>query len=398
MSLLDMFRRRGKQPAGASLHEAFTSDPDERLSAAQMGARYVRRLTQDVSRDLDPLTQQRMQDVAYYLYDNNPLAKRILELTRDFVLGEGVEVAASDEMQGSILDNFWHDAINQMDLKLHARVLELGLWGEQCWSVVVNPIDGHVRLGYIDPGAISSVIRDPHDAEQVVAVVLKSGPGQADRRYRVVSLDEDPRSSTYGRLTGVTLDSAGNVVTQWQELDAEGRPVGEAKAYAGACFFFKINAVATAARGRSDLLALADWLDAYDQVLFNEVDRALLLKSFVWDVTLQGADQTAIDAYAKSNPAPKPGSVRYHNDKVDWEAETPDLKAVDAQAGADILLSYIAAGSGGNTRRDPRISAGAGRACGETDRLPAVVSTLHDRACPDVRPGSGRVARTPPQA
>ena len=43
-----------------------------------------RSLTQQASRDLSPLVQKRMQEIAFYLYDTDPIAKRIIELTRDF--------------------------------------------------------------------------------------------------------------------------------------------------------------------------------------------------------------------------------------------------------------------------------------------------------------------------
>jgi hypothetical protein len=292
-------------------------DPDESLSASQMGSRYVRRLSRDQDRDLDPLTQSRALEIAYWLSETNPLAKRILELTTDFVVGSGVEVSSDDEAQKQVIDRFWRDPINRWDLKLAQRVYELGLYGEQCWSVAVNPVDGAVRLGYIDPGVIKEVV---HDGEEPREVILVAKAGEESRRLAVVRVDADPQSKWHGRL----------IVPEGQD----------------GCFFFAINKVSNATRGRSDLLCLADWVDAYDQILFNELDRAILLKSFIWDVTLQGADDKAIQAYIKNNAAPKPGSYRVHNEQVAYQAVTPDLKAADAQVGADLILSYISMGAG----------------------------------------------------
>lgn len=329
---------------------AATYDPDANLPASGGGSAYYRRLSAS-RRDLDSMTQERMLAVAFFLYESNPLAKRILEMTRDFILGDGaaLESAADDpsdkDAQQSVLDRFWTDPYNRLDLKLFDKVLELGLYGELCLPVAVNPKDGHVRLGYLDPADIVAVITDPQNAEIAQAVATRV-PGSATERryYRVIHVDENPASVAFGRMVGVEQSRDGLPLETI--VDPEAGAYGRGVEMAGACFLFRVNKVSNARRGRSDLLALADWIDALDQVLFGEVDRALLLKNFVWDVTIQGADDTAIKQYLKNNTAPKPGSVRAHNEKVQWQAVTPDLKVVDAQIGVDILLSYAATGAG----------------------------------------------------
>lgn len=321
-------------------------DPDANLSATGGGSAYFRRLTA-TRRDLPPLTQERMIDISAWLYDMNPLAKRVLELTRDYVLGDGVTITATAEDEKAkdstqqAIDGFWDDPVNSLDITLHQYVLDQEVFGELFWSVWVNPVDGHVRLGWIDPIAVAEIVHDPDNATVPVAVRVKGPTGSADKVLRVVQVDESANSSWYGRLVGVETDRQGNVQTTYKLGDDD-----EEKPYDGACLYFPINQVAPGTRGRSDLLCLADWIDAYDQILFGEVDRASLLKRFIWDVTITGGTDNTIDKYAKMNPAPKDGSVRYHNEKVAWEAVTPDLKAADAAVGMDGLLSYVATGAG----------------------------------------------------
>lgn len=328
------------------------SDPDAGLTAAQGGSAFYRSLSRNLGRDLSPVTQERSLQIAYFLFESNPLAKTTLELTKDFVIGEGVTIEAGgdDEKEQETLqrvaDRFWDDSVNRMDLKLHGKVMELGLWGEQAYPIFDNPKDGHVRLGYIDPALIKTVITDPENVEVVIAVVLMSSGGGDDVRYRVAQVDEDPQSSWYGRMRGVTRDQrTGEVLDTWQDTDASGKPVGEPKAYCGACFYYAVNKVTTARRGRSDLLVNFDWIDIYDQILLGEADRADLLKLFVWDVTLEGMNEAEIDAYRAREGQPKPGTARYHNERVTWNAVTPDLKSADVSILADLLLSYIAAGA-----------------------------------------------------
>jgi len=333
----------------ATLKEAMPGpfDPDYSLSATGGGSRYFRPLSKS-DRDLAPAQHDKAQSLAYYLWETNPFAKRITNLTVDYVLGEGVRAVAKDDdpsladaMQKR-LDLFWFDPVNRLDLKLFDKVRELGLYGEQCWSVAVNPVDGHVRLGYIDPLIIVDIITDPRNAEIPVAVKLRSTPGQPDLYYRVIHVDDRPGSPSFGRMVGrEEIDGApAEIVFDPGRHDAT--PI----VFAGDCFYFAVNKVSNAKRGRPDLMAVTDWVDGYDQFVAGELDRLLLMKGFIWDVTLTGLQQPEIDAYAAKQGPPTPGSVRYHNDRVQWQAVTPDLKGVDTVAHADLLASYIATGSG----------------------------------------------------
>lgn len=76
--------RPGTEPVREAMPMPY--DPDANLTSAGGGSAYFRRLTKS-PRDLDPITDQRARDLAYSLYETNPLAKRIIELTRDWVLG-----------------------------------------------------------------------------------------------------------------------------------------------------------------------------------------------------------------------------------------------------------------------------------------------------------------------
>ena len=258
-------------------------------------------------RDLSPVNHERALKLAYYLYETNPIAHRIIEITKDFVVGEGIRFSSPDPEVQRVLNEFWHDPVNLWDLKQHQKALELSLYGEQCYPVFVNPIDGHVRLGYIDPLEIKDVITDPENCEVVREVVLFAG----ERRLKVIGEDEDS-----GLL-------------------------------AGECFYFAINKVSNAKRGRSDLLCLIDWIDLYDKFLFSRAERAHLLNAFVWDVTLSGMNEAQIQKWLQANTSPpKPGSIRAHNEKVEWKTVAPNLASHDATHEARLLRNQILGGAG----------------------------------------------------
>jgi len=116
--------------------------------------------------------------------------------------------------------------------------------------------------------------------------------------------------------------------------------------YDGEIFVFDINKVVSTSRGRSDLLPLADWIDGYDQFLFARLERATILNNYVWDVLLEGADEPTINDWLQKQAMPQPGSIRAHNEKVKWEAVSPNLESSDASKEANLFKMQILGGAG----------------------------------------------------
>lgn len=280
-----------------------------------------RRLTGDSTRDLAPITQRRAREVSAWLWQANLLANRIIELPLAFLLADGVKLTVPDPDYQEVLQRFWNDPINSMDLKLEKKVRELALFGEQCYPAFVNEISGTVRLGYLDPALIETVVVDPDNPEQPIGIVtVKNKKGEA-RRYRIIVNGEDddlfsPRTQ--------------KIRTTFTDGDA---------------FYFTINSLSSGVRGRPDLLASADWLDAYDDFLFGEQDRAKYLRAFVWDVTLKGANPDAVKQRAREIVPPSPNSVRVHNDSEIWNAVTPGLQAADTTDSARLLRNHVLGGN-----------------------------------------------------
>ena len=274
-----------------------------------------RSLTDNPNRDLNQLTQRRMQDIAFYLYDSNPMAGRIIEIIEDFVIGDGFTYTAKDDDVKEVLDNFWNDHDNNLDEEMNTYVVELFLFGELCLPVWVNPADGAVKLHYIDPKTILKIKKDPNNTKINKTLVWRKPSGSVEREVSIINVDKGVRSKTYGRLVGD-------------------------------CFYFTINKVSSATRGRSTLLRLADWLDGYDQFLFARLERAFLLNNFIWDVMCQGMNKGELEEFVKTLGTPRPGSIRAHNEKVTWKAETPKLESADASQEARLFKNQILGGAG----------------------------------------------------
>ncbi len=180
--------------------------------------------------------------LCHFLYDSNPLAKRIIDIINSYVTGDGFTFSAKNEAVFKVLDSFWRDPVNNWPLKQLDRFRQLSLYGEQLWPVFVRKTDGRVRLGYVDPANINRVdpnFDNPEILEWAHVNTLMTIDGTTPQRaYSLIHVDEDPTSPNEGKLTYTGSNGA---------------------------FYFAVNKVSNATRGRSDLLTIFDWLDLYDQ-------------------------------------------------------------------------------------------------------------------------------------
>lgn len=280
-----------------------------------------RTITGQTKRDLSPMGQAHMQKVAAYLWETNLLANRLIELPLAYLLAEGVTLSCPDPEHQQWLQAFWNDPINRMAIRLPTFARELALFGEQCLPTYVNAINGHVRLGYLDPSLIDAVVADPGNPAQEIGVVTVRDNNGAVRRFRVVVRgDDEELFAAEARALRATFDS-------------------------GDAFYFAVNKFAAGRRGRSDLIAGMDFADAYDEFIFDEMQRAQDLDAFIWDVKLTGATEEEVKARAAAMQRPGRGSVRVHNDQEEWAAQAPDLKGADRAETARLFRNHLTGGA-----------------------------------------------------
>lgn len=278
--------------------------------------------------------------VAWQLWQSHPVARRYLEIKRDYIIGQGVSPIATDKDLQEILAEFWR--VNHMDTHASEFAHQLFLFGAQSWPLFVRVADGFVSLGYFDPSQIEAVIPDPNNALSFRALVLKEFNTMRDWEqphgkmvYRLVQSDADGRKVT----------AAQSQIEDWEQKMLRAFGVTE---YAGDCLYTRVNAVSNQPMGLSDLVAVADWLDQLDDTLFALGEREQMAGFFNFDVTVEGAskdDLRARMAQLKLNP-PKRGSVNLHNEKETWNCNAPDLKQGASIETVKEQLAFILGGLG----------------------------------------------------
>jgi hypothetical protein len=137
--------------------------------------------------------------------------------------------------------------------------------------------------------------------------------------------------------------------------------------YEGEVMHFGINRTTDTLRGVGDLFPLLDYLDAYDEMLFNRLDKIVAMGQVWWDLKLEGFSSEQITEFLQSdlntNIPPRPGTLWAHNENAELAAKTPDLKSDEMATDAGLLKSHIVASAGwqGTFFDDP---GSAGRAVG----------------------------------
>lgn len=311
--------------AGATENAVVTKSQEAAIPAAGIGrdpGEGFRSLTVQSERDLTPIAQDRMIAIAYWLWETNGLARRVIEMMRDFVVGEGIGFEAKDAKVEAAIKKFWNDAVNLFDLKLPKKIAELGLYGEQCYPIFVSEFAGAVRMGYVDPANIKEVVTDPENCECLIGVALKNRGNKKGKRYAIVlAAEAEEMLSAAGQALRATFTD-------------------------GECFYFTINNVSNASRGRSDLLTIADWCDGYEQFLYDRLDARSAVNSFVWDIKFTGLNADQIKEQLDKMPSHKRGMVFGHNENVERDAIAPDLKADDAASDAAVFKNHILGSKG----------------------------------------------------
>jgi hypothetical protein len=275
-------------------------------------------------RDLQPVEQDRMLEIVNYLAAQNLLGNKISKTRRDFVIGDGVTFEAEDKAEiQPLIDEFWCDPVNNMDEFQVQIVDRLGIQGELYIPTFTNYFNGKVQLGWIDAYEVEKVIPDAQNRRVMREVKLKPISHASlsamesvnhKRSYSVINTDLVPGSKSFNYRIGDM-------------------------------FRYAINCAPDATRGRSDFEPLADYIDAWDQANFNDLERVALLLNFIWDVKLTGKGEPEIQKWLEGQTAPAPGSVRAHNENVEWKAVAPDLKFTETRMLANGIRKDVLGGA-----------------------------------------------------
>lgn len=263
--------------------------------------------------------RQKTLEEALNAWRNDPLARRIVELTSQYVIGAGVSLEVEHAGTRRFLDEWWSHRLNRMELRLGEWCDELTRSGN-LFVLVSTDAAGMSYVRSLPALSVQEIETAENDLEQELAVIEKpaaegENPLQG-RRWQVYRQDQDGRDEGGGFRT-VALHYAIN------------RPVG-------------------AVWGEPDLGPLLRWLGRYAAWLEDRVRLNRFRQVFLYWVKanfMNAGERMQRQAELNANP-PNPGSILVTDTSEDWQVIQPRLDSFEAAQDGMALKKLIASGAG----------------------------------------------------
>lgn len=245
---------------------------------------------------------------AWEAYTKNPIAKRIVRIISQFVLGRGVTGKCGDARGQEVWNSFYRT--NDMRLRIKGILRELVIYGE-IFNRFFQKTDG-LAIRSIDPSTIWDIVTNPEDLEEVLYY---------HQQYVV---------ATNSPIVGIKTPS---------KLIIRQIPPDQVD-------HFAINNTFAEKRGRSELFTSLPWLLRFKEFMNDRVLLNKMRSLFAIDVKVTGGSTEIDAAEAQFSTPPGPGAALVHNEAVEISYKNATLNASDAETDANTLLHIVAVGAG----------------------------------------------------
>jgi len=266
-------------------------------------------------RDRMEYNRQDVLEQCLEAWRDNPLARRIVELSSQYVVGNGFDVHCKDEHTKAFIDQFWSHRLNRMDARIVELCDELTRTGN-LFLLLTTDTAGMTYIRTIPATNIDKILPTPNDIEQPLLFITKP--------------DENLETNTYAAYTANA---------DWQLPDGTFLPV---------VLHYAINRPAGAQWGEPDISPLLPWLRRYSAWLEDRVRLNRFRNAFLYVVSgsfVSEDARKARQATLAANP-PSPGSILVSDASETWSVISPKLEAMDAREDGLALKKLIAAGAG----------------------------------------------------
>jgi hypothetical protein len=241
----------------------------------------------------------------------NPLARRIVGLTSQYVVGGGIAFSCDHPATAAFLKGFWEHPLNRLPVRLYEWCDELTRSGNLFLLLTTDPA-GMTYVRAVPAQQVKVIHSRANDLDQETAYELQGSENLLDT---VTWPAWDPRSAA--PETSVMLHYAIN------------RPVG-------------------GQWGESDLAPLLRWLNRYASWLEDRARLNRFRTAFLYVVKARFSSEAERRARqsALSAAPPSPGSILVTDEGESWDVLNPELASDDAGTDGLALKKMICAGAG----------------------------------------------------
>ncbi len=245
----------------------------------------------------------------------NPLARRIVGLTSQYVVGGGITFSCAHAPTAAFLNTFWNHPLNRIPIRAYEWCDELTRTGN-LFLLISTDASGMSYVRAAPASAVKAIHSRENDLDQETAFEMKPE-----------ALSGEP--------------------TTWPAFDPL-QPRLENGAFPPAMLHYTINRPVGAAWGESDLSPILRWLSRYGSWLEDRARLNHFRTAFLYIVRSRfssEAERRARQSSLNAGP-PSPGSILVTDESETWEVLNPRLESDDAGTDGMAIKKMLAAGAG----------------------------------------------------
>lgn len=237
---------------------------------------------------------------------SNPIARRVIEITTEFTLGDGFTISSPNKRIDKIIRDFWNNPLNDMDT-------QLGEWADEAWRtgdlfilVSVDPA-GSCYVRAIPGESIAMIETAPNDYRQEIA-------------YKRDAFDTSPYPAY--------------------------QPGADQTSFV---LHYPLNRMVGATFGESDLLTVKYWIVLYQSFLENRARLNYFRQLFTFVLQRNYQSQAEKESYVKSfaaNLPKKSGGILALGADEMLGVVAPQLGSFEAEVDGLSIKRMIATGAG----------------------------------------------------
>ncbi len=303
-----LFAEKTPRRSSWQVRAAFSETENEFLA----GARHFG----ETNRDRLGADREEILALALEAWRVNPLARRVVGLTSQYVVGGGIQIDCDHIQTARFMNTFWHDRLNRMPARVYEWCDELTRSGDLFVQISTDRA-GMSYVRAVPSQDIDRITTRPNDVEQAVTFTVKAGP------------------TTLAPQT-------------WPAYSAAGDGPGEDGSFPVVMLHYAINKPVGGLWGESDLAPLLKWLSRYASWLDDRARLNRFRNAFLFVVkarfTSEG-ERLARQNTLAANP-PTPGSILVTDENEEWSVLAPQLNPSDANTDGLALKKMIASGAG----------------------------------------------------
>ena len=297
--MLKRFASIFQQPAAAPQLSSVVHETDDTITIGANGFNAAFRDRYDYDR-LSQLTE------SINMFRVNPLARRIVEVTTEFVIGDGFTVTSPSRRAEKVIKEFWNHPLNDLDSQLSE-------WADEAWRCgdlfILFSIDatGSAFVRAVPAEQINEIVTSPNDYRQELA-------------YKRSSFDDAP----------------------WPAY----KPGTDQTSF---ILHFPLNRMIGATFGESDLYAVKYWIKIYQDFIENRARINHYSQLFTYVLQRNYNSQAEKDSYVKSFARSLPrksGGVIAIDNSEQLGAISPKLASYEASLDGITIKRMIALGAG----------------------------------------------------